>query len=66
VGKPWAESTQVSLPHGDQRILLEPRGTQRLPSLTILDVRVSKTMTFAGLGRVELLVDVLTRVLRRR
>jgi outer membrane receptor protein involved in Fe transport len=58
-GKPWAASTQVTLPQGDQRILIEPRGTQRLPSLTLLDLRVSKTMTFAGLGRVELLVDVL-------
>jgi hypothetical protein len=47
------------LPQGDQRILIEPRGTRRLPSLTMLDVRVSKTMAFAGLGRVELLVDVL-------
>jgi hypothetical protein len=58
-GKPWAASAQISLPQGDQRVLLDPRGTRRLPSLTMLDVRVSKTLTFGGFGRVELLIDVL-------
>jgi hypothetical protein len=58
-GKPWAATAQVSLPQGDQRILLEPRGTRRLPSLTLLDVRVSKTVALGSLGRVEFLVDVL-------
>ena len=58
-GKPWAATAQISLPQGDQRILLEPRGTRRLPSLTMLDVRVSKTVPLGGLGRVELLMDVL-------
>ena len=58
-GKPWAATAQISLPQGDQRILLEPRGTRRLPSLTMLDVRVSKTVALGGLGRVELLMDVL-------
>ena len=58
-GKPWAGSAQISLPQGDQRVLLEPRGTRRLPSLTMLDVRVSKTVTLGTLGRVELLMDVL-------
>ena len=58
-GKPWAATAQISLPQGDQRVLLEPRGTRRLPSLTMLDVRVSKTVALGGLGRVELLMDVL-------
>ena len=58
-GKPWAATAQISLPQGDQRILLEPRGTRRLPSLTMLDVRVSKTVTLGGLGHVDLLMDVL-------
>jgi hypothetical protein len=58
-GKPWAATAQVSLPQGDQRILLEPRGTRRLPSLTMLDVRVSKTVALGELGRVEFLMDVL-------
>lgn len=58
-GKPWAASAQISLPQGDQRILLEPRGTLRLPSLTMVDVRISKTLPLGDFGRVELLVDVL-------
>lgn len=58
-GKPWAASTQVTLPQGDQRILLEPRGTRRLPSQTLLDVRISKAIAFSGIGRVELLLDLL-------
>jgi hypothetical protein len=59
-GKPWAASAQVSLPqNSQQRILLEPRGSRRLASQTLLDLRVSKTISFGDLGRVELLVDVL-------
>jgi hypothetical protein len=58
-GKPWAATAQISLPQGDQRVLLEPRGTRRLPSLTMLDVRLSKTVALGELGRVELLMDVL-------
>jgi len=58
-GKPWAASAQILLPQGDQRILLEPRGTRRLRSQTLVDVRVSKSMAVGGLGRVELLLDVL-------
>ena len=58
-GKPWAASTQISLPQGDQRILLEPRGTRRLSSQTLLDLRLSRTIAFGGLGRIELLLDVL-------
>jgi hypothetical protein len=58
-GKPWAASAQVALPQGDQRILLEPRGSRRLSSQTLLDVRVSKTMTISSLGRIEVMFDVL-------
>ena len=58
-GKPWAATTTVALPQGSQRILLEPRGSRRLSSQTLLDLRVSKTIRFGGVGRVELLVDVL-------
>ena len=57
-GKPWAATAQVSLLQGDQRILLEPRGSRRLPSQTLLDVRVWRAIRFAG-ARVELLLDVL-------
>jgi hypothetical protein len=61
-GKPWAASALVLLPQNQntaQRILIEPRGSRRLSSQTLLDVRVSKTITVGGLGRVELLLDVL-------
>jgi hypothetical protein len=58
-GKPWAASAQISLPQGDQRVLLEPRGTRRLSSQTLLDLRLSTSVSFRGVGRVELLLDVL-------
>jgi outer membrane receptor protein involved in Fe transport len=58
-GKPWAATTQVLLPQGDQRIFIEPRGSRRLSSQTLLDVRVSKTFSLGNVGRIDLLVDVL-------
>lgn len=58
-GKPWAATTQILLPQGDQRILLEPRGSRRLSSQTLLDLRLSKTVRLGAAGRVELLLDVL-------
>ena len=58
-GKPWAATTQVSLPQGNQRVLLELRGTRRLPSQTLVDLRVSRTLPCGRVGRLELLVDVL-------
>jgi hypothetical protein len=58
-GKPWASTTQVSLPQGDQRILLEPLGTQRLSTQSLLDLRVSKTLRMGQTGHVDLLFDVL-------
>jgi hypothetical protein len=57
-GKPWAATAQVLLPQGDQRILLEPRGSRRLSSQSLLDLRVSRLFRL-GAGRIELLVDVL-------
>ena len=59
-GKPWAATTLVSLPQNtQQRILLEPRGSRRLSSQSLLDLRVSRTIAVGGVGRIELLVDVL-------
>ena len=58
-GKPWAATAQIALPQGDQRILLEPRGSRRLSSQSLLDVRVSRTIRVGCLGRIELLLDVL-------
>jgi hypothetical protein len=59
-GKPWAATTLVALPqNSQQRILIEPRGSRRLSSQSLLDLRVSRAIAFAPLGRIELFVDVL-------
>jgi hypothetical protein len=62
-GKPWAATALVDLgpqsSPGFQRIFLEPRGSRRLSSQSLLDVRVSRTVLSGRLGRVELFVDVL-------
>ena len=53
-------TAQVALPQNpDQRILIEPRGTRRLSSQSLLDVRLSRAIAVGGMGHVELLVDVL-------
>ena len=58
-GKPWAATAQVVLPQGDQRIMLEPRGTRRLSSQTLLDLRISRPIQCGGWARAELMLDVL-------
>jgi outer membrane receptor protein involved in Fe transport len=59
-GKPWAATTVVSLPqNGQQRILIEPRGSRRLPVQSLLDLRLSRPFTIGSRGRIELLVDLL-------
>jgi hypothetical protein len=58
-GKPWTAAAQVALPQGAQRVLLEPRGSRRLSSQTLLDLRLSTAFTAGKLGRIDLLLDVL-------
>lgn len=58
-GKPWAATTQVTLPQGSQRILLEPRGSRRLSSQSLLDLRLSRAIATRHFGHIELLLDVL-------
>jgi hypothetical protein len=58
-GKPWAATTQVTLPQGSRRILLEPRGSRRLTSQSLLDLRISKTLRMGNVGNVALSLDVL-------
>ena len=59
-GKPWAASALMSqLPQGDQRVLIEARGSRRLSSQTLVDLRVSKVLSLGATTRVELFVDVL-------
>ena len=42
-----------------RRILIEPRGTRRLSSQSLLDVRVSKTLPVGAAGSIDLIFDVL-------
>ena len=58
-GKPWAATAQIGLPQGDQRVLLEPRGSRQLASQSLLDVRLSRALNVQGRMRVELVLDVL-------
>ncbi len=59
-GKPWAAATQVVLQRqGERRILLEPRGSRRLSSQTLLDVRLSRPISLGRLGRLDLMLDLL-------
>lgn len=59
-GKPWAATALVSLPQSaTYRLLLEPRGSRRLSSQSLLDLRVSRSFGLAGAGRVEVLLDIL-------
>jgi hypothetical protein len=59
-GKPWAATTQVMVPQSDnQRVQLEARGTRRLSSQSLLDLRASRMISFGRLGHIELIVDLL-------
>jgi hypothetical protein len=59
-GRPWAATAQVSLPQsGRQRVLIEPRGSRRLSSQSLLDLRIAKTLRAGSAGTVDLRLDVL-------
>src|SRR3954462_10486584 len=59
-GKPWAATTVVALPqNGQQRFLIEPRGSRRLSTQSLLDLRLSRGFDIGSLGRIELLLDLL-------
>jgi hypothetical protein len=58
-GLPWAATTSLNLPQGLQRILLEPRGSRRLSSQKLLDLRLSKPLHLGERAQAELLLDVL-------
>ena len=62
-GKPWAANALIPLPQTNnqatQRVQLEARGSRRLSSQTLLDLRVSRTFSFGASRRLELLIDVL-------
>ena len=60
-GKPWAMSARILLPQNiaGQRVLLEPRGSRRLTSPTLLDLRVSRRIPCGRVGDIALTLDVL-------
>jgi hypothetical protein len=59
-GKPWAAAAQVPLNQSpNQRVLLEPRGTRRLSSQTLLDLRLSRSFELGKTSRIDLLLDLL-------
>jgi hypothetical protein len=60
-GKPWAATAMPLMPPQDtqRRVLLEPRGSRRLSSQTLLDLRVSRALRLGTLARLELRLDVL-------
>jgi hypothetical protein len=59
-GKPWTAAASVALPQNpNQRILIEPRGSRRLSSQSLLDLRISRPITIAPGRRIELLFDIL-------
>lgn len=58
-GKPWAAAAPVSLPQGSRTILLEPRGSRRLSSQSLLDLRVAKSIVTDRAGTIHLTFDVL-------
>jgi hypothetical protein len=58
-GKPWAKKALVNPNEGARPVLIEPRGSQRLSSQTLLDFRVSRGFRLSDLARVELCLDVL-------
>jgi TonB dependent receptor-like, beta-barrel/Carboxypeptidase regulatory-like domain len=58
-GKPWAATALINPQDTQRRVLLEPRGSQRLPAQTLLDFRVSRAFGLGSVGQVELRLDVL-------
>ena len=59
-GKPWAATARVNPQDLTARAsLIEPRGSRRLSSQTLLDVRISRAFRLGDLEPIDLRVDVL-------
>ena len=59
-GRPWAATAEVSLLQNQtQRIMIEPRGSRRLSSQSLFDLRVSKMLRLGRAGTMDLRFDVL-------
>jgi outer membrane receptor protein involved in Fe transport len=57
-GRPLNRTIPVSLDQGRREIAAEPRGSQRLPSQTYLDLRVEKEFKLWKETRLKFLIDV--------
>jgi outer membrane receptor protein involved in Fe transport len=58
-GKPYGPQANVGLPQGTRQIYIEPLGSYRLSSQTLVDLRISKIFRFGEDRRIELLADIL-------
>jgi hypothetical protein len=58
-GRPWAATALVPLPQDSRRLLLEPKGSRRLSSQSLFDVRVSKRFSTGPRSTVDVSLDVL-------
>jgi len=59
-GRPWAATTTLTISRqGSRTIMVEPRGSRRLSSQSVLDLRIAKTLSLPRGGTVDLLVDAL-------
>jgi len=57
-GRPFNRTVRVSLDQGRRSIAAEPRGSQRYPNPTYLDLRLEKEFNLWGNARLKLLIDV--------
>lgn len=57
-GRPFNRTVRVWLDQGRRRIAAEPRGSQRYPNPTYLDLRLEKEFKLWGRTRLKLLIDV--------
>jgi outer membrane receptor protein involved in Fe transport len=58
-GRPYAPFANVTLPQGVRSIYVEPLGSRRLSSQTLLDLRISRTFRVGPTGSIEILLDIL-------
>jgi hypothetical protein len=58
-GVAWGRTVQFPDQFVTCGVRVEPRGTRRTPALNTLDLRVEKTFTLGGNGRIGVFVDVM-------
>jgi hypothetical protein len=59
-GRPWAATAVVPVTqNSQQRVQIETRGTRRLSSQSLLDIRLSKTFAFGANTTLQVTADVL-------